>query len=130
RRQGFDPGERCGEHRCPHAWAGRQPSGCKGDRALGHAGNGVPHYIRQTPDAFVDDATQVGQVIIDNPAVDDGAGRDEDVVDVAEALKHLPYRPLIGDICRHRTYLTQLALRLRQLVLRTASDGDLSASLP
>src|SRR5262249_1033668 len=90
----------------------------------------MPHYIRQTPDALIDDAPQVRQVIIDNPAVDDGAGRDEDVVDVAESLKHLPDGHLIGDICSDGAHLTQLALCLRQLVLRTAGDGDIRAGLP
>ena len=89
----------------------------------------MPYDIRHTPDAFVDNAAQVGQVIIHDPAVDDGASSDDHVIDATDALKDLPHRRFVGDIRRDGAHLAEFTLRLRQLLLRTPGNGDVSAFL-
>jgi hypothetical protein len=51
----------------------------------------MPHHIRQPPQAFVDDVAQRRQVIVYNRAVAQRPGRDEHVVDAAEAREDLLY---------------------------------------
>src|SRR5262249_24676097 len=89
----------------------------------------MPYDIGHPPDAFVDNAAQVGQVIIHDSTVDDGPSGDAHMLAATDPLKALPPRRLAGDIRRNGAHLAEFTLRLRQLLLRTPGNGDIRAFL-
>jgi hypothetical protein len=90
----------------------------------------MPHHIRQPPQAFVDDVAQRRQVVVHDRAVAQRSGRDEHVVDAAEAREDLLYAAFIGNIHDGRVYLPQLLLGLDEYLLGAPGDRDLRAFLP